>query len=222
MRLFCYTLLPITYFISHMTYDTLATEESIQKATAALTDRGITVHLVGTKEEALEKVRGLIPEGAEVMTASSTTLDQIGFVDLLKSGTHPWKNLKDAIVAEKDPAKQAELRKQSVLSNYFLGSVHAIAESGQTVTASASGSQIPSYVFTSPNVIWVAGTQKIVPTLEDALDRVRDYVYPLEDKRMKDAGQGGSVLSKMLIFEREPAFMKRAIHLIFVKEALGF
>ena len=156
------------------------------------------------------------------MTGSSTTLDQIGFTELLKSGTHPWKNLKEAIVTEKDPVKQAELRKQATFSPYWLGSVHAVTETGTVVTASASGSQLPAYAFSSPNLIWVVGTQKIVPTLDEALVRIREYTFPLEDARMKSVNMGGSNLAKMLIQTNEPAMMKRTIHLIFVNEIFGF
>lgn len=154
------------------------------------------------------------------MTGGSTTLEQIGFVELLKSGKHPWKNLKDEIFAEKDSAKQAELRKKSVTSEYFLGSVHAVAETGEVVVASASGSQIPSYAFSSDNVIWIVGTQKIVPNLEQGLKRVREHSLPLDDKRMKSIGYPGITIGKILIFERE--IMQRKITLIFVNEKLGF
>lgn len=85
----------------------------------------------------------------------------------------------------------------------FLGSVHAIAETGEMVIASASGSQLPSYVFTSDNVIWVVGTQKIVPTLSDAMKRVREYTLPLEDARMKSEGFPGNTIGKLLIFENQ-------------------
>jgi len=114
-----------------MKYDTLASKSSIKKVIDAVKQRGLTPELVETKEDALKRLQGLIPQGAEVMTGSSITLNQIGFTDLLKSGKHPWKNWKDIILAEKDGAKQMELRMKSVLSEYFLGSVHAIAETGE-------------------------------------------------------------------------------------------
>lgn len=204
-----------------MNYDTIPSLSIIEKTVASLTARNVTVHLVENASEALEVVKSLIPHGAEVMTGSSTTLQQIGFVDLLKSDQHPWINFKDAIVAETDPTKQTQLRKASVSADYFLGSVHALTEEGQAVIASASGSQLPSYAFSSDNVIWVAGAHKIVPTLTDAFTRIKDYVFPLEDARMKATGAPGSVLSKILIFERE-IMPNRHVHLVLVKEVLGF
>lgn len=204
-----------------MDYATLASPEIVQKVMAALEARKMHAVLVNTKAEALAKIQEMIPSGAEVMTASSTTLQEIGFVDLLKSKNHPWNNLKDAIVAETDPAKQTELRKKSLSADYFLGSVHAITESGQVLDASASGSQIPGYAFSSNNVIWVVGTQKIVPTLEDALTRIRTYVFPLEDARMKSVSGYGSAINKILISEGE-LMPNRKVTLIFVNEKLGF
>ncbi len=155
------------------------------------------------------------------MTGSSTTIYQIGLTDQLKSGKHPWKNLKDAILAEKDPAKQTKLRKMSVTSEYFLGSVHAVTETGQIIIVNATGSSIPSNSFSSDNVIWVVGTQKIVPTLEEGFKRVHEYCFPLEDKRMKSIGYPGSTIGKILIFERETN-ENRKVTLIFVNEKLGF
>ncbi len=205
-----------------MNYETLANTEAVQKAINALQERGIKAVFVQSRMAALEKVKSLIPKGASVMNGSSRTLEEIGFVDYLKSGNHSWKNLHEEILAEKDPAKQAILRKQAVLSDYYLGSAHAIAETGQLVIASNSGSQLPHIVFTSPNLIFVVGAQKLVPNLDAALARVREHVLPLEDKHMRDIGIGGSAISKLLIFEREPVFMGRKVHVIFVNERLGF
>ena len=205
-----------------MNYETLANTEAVNKAIDALAKLGIEAVLVGNRTEALEQVKSLIPNGASIMNGSSRTLEEIGFVDYLKSGNHGWKNLHEEIIAEKDPARQAMLRKQAALSDYYLGSVHAVAETGQLVIASNSGSQLPHIVFTSPNLIFVVGIQKIAPDLDAALLRVREYVLPLEDKRMKDVGMGGSAISKLLIFEREPVFLGRKVHVIFVNEKIGF
>jgi L-lactate utilization protein LutC len=205
-----------------MSYNTLPSSEQVQKTAEAVKARGINVEVLNTKEAALERIKTLIPDGAPVMTGGSTTLTQIGLDDLLISGSHLWKNLKNDILAEKDPVKQAALRKQSILSDYFLGSVQAISETGEIVIASATGSQLPAYTFSSSHVIWVTGTQKIVPSLDEAIQRVRQYVFPLEDKRMKSIGAPGTVMGKILIFEHEVPFLQRKVTLLLVNEVLGF
>jgi L-lactate utilization protein LutC len=203
-----------------MNYNQLATKEVRQLTLENLAKNNITPHEVETGAEARLLISKLIPDAASVMTGSSTTLDQIGFTEQLKSGQHPWNNLKAAIVAETDPTQQNHLRRQSILADYFLGSVHALTQAGQTVVASATGSQLPAYAFSSPNVIWVVGAQKIVPDLDEAFKRIREHVFPLEDARMKSTGASGSTLGKWLIFEKE--VMSRSIHLILVNEILGF
>jgi L-lactate utilization protein LutC len=207
-----------------MDYNILPTPDLLQKTIEAVRARGVTVALVETKESALAHVQALIPASATVMTGASTTLQQIGFEALLINKQHPWRNFKDEIMAEKDPVKQTALRKQSTLAEYFLGSVHGIAETGEIVIASATGSQLPAYAFSSSNVIWVAGTQKITPTLETAIQRVREYVLPLEDQHIKQlyGSDKGSFIGKMLIFEREAPYLQRTINLVLVNQVLGF
>jgi L-lactate utilization protein LutC len=204
-----------------MKWAELADEDTVKRTSEALRARGVRVEFLQTREEALKRIVELIPPGAEVMTGSSTTLKEIGFVDLLKGGNHLWNNLKDAIFKEKDPLKQMELRKRSVSAEYFLGSVHAVTQLGEVIIASNTGSQLPSYAYSSNNVVWVVGAQKIVLNLEEGMRRVKEYCLPLEDKRMKQTGFTGSAIGKILIFERE-AMPNRKITLIFVNEKLGF
>jgi L-lactate utilization protein LutB len=207
-----------------MEYDTLASDEAIAKTVEALKVRNFEPIVVATKDEALTKVKELIPQGAAVMNGASRTLEEIGFVEYLKSGSHGWNNLHAAVLAEKDPEKQKMLRRQALLSDYYLGSVHGLAQTGEMLIASNSGSQLPHIAFSSPNVIFVVGTQKIVPTLADAQARLLEYVVPLEDARMKQANgpQSGTKLNKLFTFYGEPTYTGRKIRVILVKEKLGF
>lgn len=205
-----------------MSYDSIATDEEINKTLTGLEERGFLAEVVESSDQAMSRIKELIPSGASVMNGSSTTLNEIGFVDYLKANNHGWNNLHEAVLAEKDADKQAVLRKQSVLSDYYLGSLHAITQKGEVVIASNSGSQLPHLVFTSPNIILIVGAQKITSDMDSAMKRLHDYVFPLEDKRMKDVGMGGSFISKVLILNKEQPFMGRKFHIIFVKEKLGF
>ncbi len=205
-----------------MTYDQLASSEAVARTVEGLKGRNIEGIVVADRAEALEKIKELVPAGASVMNGSSRTLEEIGFIEYLKTGTHGWQNLHAEILAEQDPAKQARLRRESVLSDYYLGSVHALAEDGQIVIASNTGSQLPHLVYTSPNLILVVSTKKIVPTLDEALRRLDEYVVPLEDARMMEAYQSHTKESKLLVIKHEPEFMQRKVRVILVNEALGF
>jgi len=206
-----------------MDFDTLATMDRIEATMDALKARGITAEHLQTREEALARLRTLIPAGASLSTGASLTLKEIGFEELLVSGSHPWKNLKAEYLAEKDPARQTLLRRRSTLADYFLGSVHAVSQTGEVVIASMTGSQLAPYAYSASNVVWVVGAQKITGSLEEAIRRVREHVLPHEDKRMRDASGGkmGSMIGKILIFEREAAFLNRKISLLFVGQKTG-
>lgn len=206
-----------------MDYTQLVAQESIDKTVAGLKERGFEPVVVSTKEEALSKIKELIPAGASVMNGSSRTLEEAGFVDYLKAGQHGWNNLHAAITLEGDKDKQAQLRRHALLSDYYLGSVHALAETGEMVIASNTGSQLPHIVYSSPNVVFVVGTQKIVPTVVEAQKRLREQVVPLEDDNMMQKYKVHTALNKEFIYHKEnAAFTGRKIHVILVKEKLGF
>lgn len=205
-----------------MQYDELATSESLETLTTSLTGNGYDVITVQTGSEALEKIKDLIPEGASVMNGASETLAQIGYIDYLKSGDHPWDDLHAKILTEQEPSKQAALRMQAVLSDYYLGSVHALAETGEYLIASNTGSQLPHVAYTSPNLVFVVSTKKVVPTLEEAMNRLIQYVIPLENNRMQATYGMDTKLSKILIAKGESPFSTRKITFILVEEDLGF
>lgn len=206
-----------------MDYAALPSRERILKTVEAVNARGIHTELVEKKEDALARIQEIIPPNAMVMTGGSVTLQQIGLEAVLISGNHPWRNFKAELLAETDPVKQSAMRRQGTLAEFYLGGVNAIAETGELVFASGSGSQLPAYAYSSRNVIWVSGAQKITPTLEDAIRRVREYTLPLEDERQKKFGnKTGSYIGRILIFEYEPAFLRRNLTLLLVNEVLGF
>jgi hypothetical protein len=200
-------------------WERLPNQETVDEVIRALNARGFKAEVVPDRKAALERVRALIPDGADVMAGSSTTLEEIGLVRVLATGDHPWNNLKAGIVAEKDREKQMELRRMATFADYFLGSVHAITTKGEMVAGSASGSQLAAYAFGGKNLIIVAGTNKITQDLDEGLLRLREHSVPLEDRRMKGLGFPGTYLSKIFIYEGE---MQRNVHVILVNEKLGF
>jgi len=192
----------------------------VDRTAKAIENRGIHVITAEHGDAALAALRALIPPGAEVMNGSSTTLAEIGYEDLIAGGTSGWKNVHDRITAEDDGARRAELRRKSVTADYFISGANAIAETGEIVACDASGSRVGAWPFAAGHLVIVAGTNKIVPTLDDALRRVWEYAYPLEDARAKRAYGIPSVIGKCVILAHE---MNRGrVTLILIGEALGY
>lgn len=200
-------------------WNKLASESDLSRTVESLKSHGINVFVVNNKEEALAKVKHLIPKGVTIANGSSTTLNEIGFVDYLMKGNHGWKNLHEQVLAEKDPVMQNDMRRKMVTADYFLGSINAISKTGALVACDASGSRVGAYLFAAKNLLLVAGTNKITDTLEDAMQRVREYVFPLENARAKKVYGMNSMTAKWAIIEHE---RPNRITLILVKEKLGF
>src|SRR3989344_1932174 len=205
-----------------MDYNKLASLSAIETTAKALQAKGFEVFVVDTGAAALAKIKELIPAGVSVMNGSSATLEQIGYIDYLKSGSHDWVNPKTAILAETDKTKQALLRRQATASDYYLGSVHGLSETGEFVIGSNTGSQMPHIVYSSTNLIFVVSTKKIVPSLDEAIKRLEQHVVPLEDQSLMSKYNIHTALNKVVIFKGEASSSSRRLRMILVKEDLGF
>jgi hypothetical protein len=197
----------------------LADDAAIQRTVAGLQSRKIDAVVVGGGEAAKEKLIELVPPGAEIFNSSSETLDLIGYTDYVRRNPR-YRNLHDAMEGENDPAKQREVRRRATIAEYFIGSVQAVAETGEIVVASSSGSQIAAYAFGARHVIWVAGTQKICPTLSDAVARVQGYTLGKHDRWLEDKGLKPTPIGKLLIFENE--VVPGRVRLVLIKADLGW
>lgn len=204
------------------TFDELASEEVVAKTAEALTANGFLSETAATGAEALARIKELIPAGASIMNGASKTLEEIGFVEYLIAGKHGWNNLHDAVLAETDAGKKKELRRRSVLSDWYLGSANAVTEMGEIVVASNTGSQMPHLVYTSPNIILVVSTMKIIPTLPDAFERIDTVVLPLEDAQIEAKFGVHTMHTKTIILHKENPRLGRKVHVIFVNEKLGY
>ena len=197
----------------------LPDETSITRTVAALSRRNIDATVVGTSAEALEQLIELVPSGAELFPGTSETLDSIGYTRYVRQNPR-YINLRDKLEVEPAPEKQRELRRLSTVAEYFVGSVQAIAESGEVLVASSSGSQIGAYAFGAKHVILVAGTQKICPSLSDAIARVRGYTLEKHDQWLAKRGINPAPIGKFMILEKEAAVGR--VRMVLIKEDLGW
>lgn len=107
----------------------------------------------------------------------------------------------------------------SSVSEYYVGSVQAISETGEIVIASPSGSQIGSYAFGARYVILVSGTHKICHSLRHAISRIRGYSTDKHDEWLAKKGIEPAPIGKLLILEKESQAGR--INVLLVKEDLG-
>lgn len=203
--------------VPNMAYAQLASDEQIERTARALEANGIRVIVVTHGEEAKQKLFELIPAGAEVFTASSKTLDALGVPTAVDQR---YDSVRVRLATMNPQTQRREMIKLGAVPEWMVGSVHAVTEDGMVVIVSNTGSQLAGYAASAAHVIWVVGAQKIVPNLDAAFKRIREYTYPLEDERALQVYGRNSSINKTLIVHREVT--PGRVTMIIVKENLGF
>jgi len=195
-----------------------ASAGALEALTARLRERNFEPVIVDDAAGALAAVMQRVPDGAEVHSAKSKTLEDIGvFKEFMESDRHDFLRKK---LFKMDRNTQArEMRKLAAAPDIMLGSVNAVTEAGQLLEASASGSQMGPYSAASGKLILVVGSQKIVPDLDAALERIKEYVMPYENERLREQMGIDTMLARVLILERD--FMPGRTTVILVREPVG-
>ncbi len=188
--------------VRHDDFSRASSEETIQRVAAKLRERNIAVVVVDDGNQARQAVLERIPEGAEVHSGKSKTLEDAGVFQALQApGRYDF--LRERYLKMDRKTQGREIRKLIAAPDYMLGSVSAVTENGALVATSATGSQLGPYAAGGGKVILVVGSQKIVPDLETALKRIHEHVFPWEDARVRERLNVGTVVGKILIIERE-------------------
>jgi YkgG family uncharacterized protein len=199
-------------------YTAPADGAQVQALTARLRERNFEVLVVDDADGAEAAVFALLPEGAEVHSGKSKTLEDAGIFDqLMRSGRYNF--LRTRLRQMNYETQAREIRKLGAAPDFMLGSVQAVTEAGQLVAASGSGSQIGPYAFGAGHLILVIGSQKVVPDLDAALRRITEHVQPYEDMRLREQMGEGAQLARVLILERD--FRPGRTTIILVRQPIG-
>jgi hypothetical protein len=205
--------------VPNVEFNKLASEGQIERTAKALEANGIHAVVAENGAEAKRLFFELIPDGSEVFLGASVTLDQLGIKEEIdKSGR--FDALRPKMFAMNRETQGREIRKLGGAPDFAAGSVHAVTEDGHVLIASNTGSQLGAYASSAGRVIWVVGAQKLVKDLNEGMNRIYDYIVPLEEEHMQKLYKVGTNVSKLLIINRE--VRPNRITMIIVKEKLGY
>ena len=183
-------------------FTTPASEQTLQDVATALAERNLKTVVVDTGADARRAVLEMIPEGAEVHSGKSKTLEDIGlFHEFQDSGRYDF--VRTRMFAMDRATQGREIRKLTAAPDYMVNSAQAITEEGIIVVASASASQVGPLASGAGRVIFVVGSQKIVRDLDAAYERILEHVLPYEDSRVFEAMGVHTFLARLLLLERE-------------------
>ena len=203
-------------------------EKRGQQLVKNLKKRHFEAHYCETKEEALEKALSLIPEGDSVGWGGATSAEQIGLLHALRTGNYQAIDRDTA----KTPEERTAMMRQCLLTDTFITGANAISLEGEMVNIDGMGNRVAAIVYGPKKIIVVAGMNKVVDTLEDAITRARTVAAPINKQRFgtdtpctvngscADCLSDGCICNQILITRNcRPA---GRITFILVGEELGF
>lgn len=181
-----------------------------------------------TAEDALAKALELIPEGVSVGWGGAQSAEDIGLLEAVRKG--PYQAI-DRDTA-KSPEERVKIMKQALLADVFIAGANALSLDGQMVSIDGNGNRVAAIVYGPDSVIIIAGMNKVMATLEDAVQRARTVAAPMNKQRFNldtpcevtgacgDCKSPGCICNQILITRNsKPA---GRIKVILVGEELGF
>ena len=184
---------------------------------------------VKTKEEAANEILKRVAPGQKIGAAGSVTIRELGVLDHLeRMEVSLWDHWKPGLSEE----AVLEYRKLQMSSDLFLGSVGAVTMEGELVNIDGIGNRVNSINFGPGKVILVAGYNKIVADVQEAMKRIKNVAAPLNARRLNidvpcakigkciDCNSPERICRIVVIQERKPSMTD--IMIILVGEELGF
>lgn len=149
------------------------------KVAAALEKRHFQARYVSTREEAVQMLLQWVGQDDVVSWGGSETLQAIGAQNAVRQA---GRKLIDRDTA-KTPQERVEMMRQALLCDTFLMSSNAVTEDGQLVNLDGNGNRVGALCYGPRQVIVVVGMNKVVPTVKDAVSRVRHTAAPANVQR---------------------------------------
>ncbi|MBR5485446.1 MAG: lactate utilization protein [Oscillospiraceae bacterium] len=156
-------------------------EKRIEKTVENLKKNNFNACFVKSKEELLEKIKQIVPQGGSVAWGGSATLKETGVVDMLKNGGYVcYDRTQPGMPA--DEYKEVSLKAFS--ADVFLAGTNAVTEQGELYNVDGNGNRVAPMIYGPDKVIVVVGKNKIVPDIEAAKVRVQKLAAPANGVRL--------------------------------------
>ncbi len=148
-----------------------------------LISNGFQAGFVETAADARDRVLGMIPPGVAVGVGGSVTIRELHLIEVLRERGH---RVHDHWQEGLSPQEIKEVKLHHITSPVFLSSTNAITRDGKLVNIDNTGNRVAAMAFGPEHVIVVAGKNKIVASLDEALNRIKTKVAPVNASRRQD------------------------------------
>ena len=148
----------------------------INKTMINLKNNNIDSSLVQNKEELISTVKELVSENSSIYTGGSTTLFETGIIDFFRNSNK--YNFYDRYGNEVSTIEKDKMNIDAFNGDYFFCSANAITETGEIYQVDNLGNRLAATIFGPKKVMLIVGTNKIVPSVKDAIIRVKSLAAP--------------------------------------------
>ena len=199
----------------------------------ALEKNNFEVHLAPRREDAARIVtEDILPavRPASMSWGGSRTFVECGLYKQLRGMTDiTVVDTYDTTLSDSDKMEQ---RRQALLVDLFFTSTNAVTEGGQLVNLDMIGNRVAGLTFGPRFVVVLAGRNKIVPDLEAAWDRIKNYAAPVNTMRLEkktpcrttsfcqDCSSPDRICNTWTITEK--AYPKQRVKIVLINDDLGF
>ena len=204
-------------------------EQRILRTIKALEKNNMNGYMAASNVDLIRKIEKLISPKSKVSCGGSMTLFETGVIDHLKSGRYEFLDrYKEGLT--QDEIK--EIFRQSFLSDAYVTSTNAITENGEIYNVDGNGNRVAAMLYGPDKVIIVAGVNKIVPNVEEAIIRTKEYASPINAKRLNketpctkigrcvECNSDNRICNEYTLIKRQ--IDKNRIHVIFLNDNLGY
>ena len=157
------------------------TELRVAKTIKALERNNMKGYFVKSQEELFSLIDSLIGGDKLITHGGSVTLDETGVKAHLK------ENYKGVFMDRADcktPEETQELYRKTFFADTFFASSNAVTEEGELYNIDGTGNRVSAMIFGPKQVILVVGTNKIVPDMMAAEQRLRKIACPANTIRL--------------------------------------
>jgi len=151
----------------------------------ALEGNNFEVFLANTANDARDIVQKEIISRIDVKSVSwggSMTFMGTGLYEAIKD--NPDLGVLDTFDKSIIGDKKMEVRRRSLLVDLFITGTNAVTENGVLVNLDMIGNRVAAITFGPKYVVILVGRNKIVPELDDAMFRIKNYVAPVNAMRL--------------------------------------
>ncbi len=153
----------------------------IERTIKSLGENNINGYLIEDRNELIKKIKELVPSGSVVGAGGSMTLSETGVMDLLKNDEYTFL---DRNVPGLSADDINDIYRKSFGADAYFTSTNALTEKGEIYNVDGNGNRVAAMIYGPDKVIIVCGVNKIVKTLDDAIQRNREIAAPANVKRL--------------------------------------